>query len=91
MVRLGILSPTLGGQGWLLYRFDISAAGGKAGDWRFITRVINPSNHSDWLWVLGDDGDEIPTEAPAFVRPDHIILEENVAEWTWLRTGDFGQ
>ena len=63
----------------------------KLGDWRFISRVINPSNHSDWLWVLGDDGDTIPTAPPAFLRPDHIILEENVAEWAWLRTGDFGK
>ena len=54
-------------------------------------RAINPNNHSDWLWVLGDDGDEIPTDAPAFVRPNDIILEENVPEWTWVRTGDFGQ
>ena len=87
----GDIITNAGGQGWLLYRFDISAADGKAGDWRFIARVINPSNHSDWLWVLGDDGDEIPTEAPALVRPDHIILEENVPDWTWLRTGDFGE
>ena len=51
-----------GKKGWILYRFDISRAGGKAGDWRFIGRVINPSNHSDWLWVLGDDGDKIPVQ-----------------------------
>ncbi len=80
-----------GKQGWILYRFDISRAGGRAGTWRFIGRVINPSNHSDWLWVLGDDGDEIPKDAPAFVRPDHIIFEENVPAWAWMRTGDFGQ
>ena len=87
----GDIITNAGGKGWILYRFDISAADGKAGDWRFIVRVINPSNHSDWLWVLGDDGDEIPTDAPAFVRPDHIIMEENAPEWTWLRTGDFGK
>ena len=80
-----------GKKGWILYRFDISRAGGKAGDWRFIGRVINPSNHSDWLWVLGDDGDKIPKDEPAFVRPDHIIFEENVPEWAWMRTGDFGK
>ena len=80
-----------GKKGWILYRFDISRAGGKAGDWRFIGRVINPSNHSDWLWVLGDDGNKIPDAEPAFVRPDHIIFEENVPAWTWMRTGDFGQ
>ena len=80
-----------GKKGWILYRFDISRAGGKAGDWRFIGRVINPSNHSDWLWVLGDDGDKIPDAEPAFVRPNHIIFEENIPEWTWKKTGDFGQ
>jgi len=86
-----ITNAGAGQQGWILYRFDISRAGGKAGDWRFIGRVINPSNHSDWLWVLGDDGDKIPKAAPAFVRPDHIIFEENVPAWAWMRTGDFGK
>ena len=80
-----------GKKGWILYRFDISRAGGKAGEWRFIGRVINPSNHSDWLWVLGDDGDKIPNAEPVFVRPDHIIFEENIPTWTWKKTGDFGQ
>ena len=79
-----------GKKGWLLYRFDISFAKGKAGDWRFIGRVINPNNHSDWLWVLGDDGNKIPEVAPAFVRPDDIIFEENIPVWTWKLTGDFG-
>ena len=80
-----------GKKGWILYRFDISRADGKAGDWRFIGRLINPSNHSDWLWVLGDDGDQIPDAEPVFARPQHIIFEENVPAWTWMRTGDFGQ
>ena len=80
-----------GKKGWILYRFDISRAGGKAGEWRFIGRLINPSNHSDWLWVLGDDGDKIPDAEPAFARPADIIFEENVPVWTWMRTGDFGQ
>ncbi len=80
-----------GKKGWPLYRFDISRAGGKAGTWRFIGRVINPSNHSDWLWVLGDDGDKIPQDTPAFFRPEHIIFEENVPAWAWMRTGDFGK
>ena len=63
----------------------------KKGKWRFIGRVINPSNHSDWLWVLGDDGDKIPEKAPAFVRPNHIIFEENAPPpWKWITTGDFG-
>ena len=86
-----ITNAGAGKKGWILYRFDISRAGGKAGEWRFIGRVINPSNHSDWLWVLGDDGDKIPDAAPAFVRPDHIIFEENIPVWTWKKTGDFGQ
>ena len=77
-----------GAKGWLLYRFDISAADGKAGDWRFIARLINPNNQSDWLWVLGDDGDEIPDAEPAFARPDDIIFEKSTPEWTWLTTGD---
>ena len=87
----GDIVTNAGGEGWILYRFDISRAGGKAGEWRFIGRLINPSNHSDWLWVLGDDGDEIPDKKPAFVRPNDIIFEENVPAWTWMRTGDFGQ
>ena len=86
-----ITNAGAGQKGWILYRFDISRAGGKAGDWRFIGRAINPSNHSDWLWVLGDDGDKIPKAEPAFVRPDHIIFEENIPAWAWMRTGDFGK
>lgn len=86
-----ITNAGAGKKGWILYRFDISRAGGKAGDWRFVGRVINPSNHSDWLWVLGDDGDKIPKDPPVFVRPDHIIFEENIPEWTWKKTGDFGK
>ena len=78
-----ITNAGAGKKGWILYRFDISRAGGKAGDWRFVGRVINPMNHSDWLWVLGDDGDKIPKDPPAFVRPNHIIFEENIPEWTW--------
>jgi hypothetical protein len=79
-----------GGQGWLLYRFDISRAGGEGGPWRFCGRAINPNNHSDWLWVLGDDGDEIPEQDPGFVRPDHIIFENNTPVWAWVTDGDFG-
>ena len=30
----GDIVTNVGGQGWILYRFDISRAGGKAGDWR---------------------------------------------------------
>ncbi|MAF11143.1 hypothetical protein CMK11_11895 [Candidatus Poribacteria bacterium] len=86
----GDIVTNAGGDGWLLYRFDISKARGSAGDWRFIGRIINPNNHSDWLWVLGADGDEIPDAKPAFVRPDHIIFENNSPTWTWRTDGDFG-
>lgn len=85
-----IVTNATGGAGWLLYRFDISRAGGEAGLWRFCGRVINPNNHSDWLWVLGDDGDEIPKVDPGFIRPDHIIFEDNIPVWAWATHGDFG-
>lgn len=87
----GDIVTNAGGQGWLLYRFDISLAGGRAGKWRFVGRIINPKNHSDWLWVLGDDGKTIPKVKPAFVRPDHIIFENNTPTWKWVRDGDFGK
>jgi len=86
----GDIVTNTGGKGWLLYRFDISRAKGKAGKWRFCGRVINPNNHSDWLWVLGDDGDKIPDAEPALVRPNHIIFENNSPTWTWRTDGDFG-
>jgi hypothetical protein len=86
----GDIVTNTGGDGWLLYRFDISFAGGKGGTWRFIGRIINPSNASDWLWVLGDDGNEIPDVKPAFVRPDDIIFENNTPDWAWVWDGDFG-
>ena len=86
----GDIVTNAGGDGWLLYRFDISMAGGEAGLWRFIGRILNPSNASDWLWVLGDDGDVIPQVKPAFVRPDHIIFENDSPVWTWVTDGDFG-
>ncbi len=87
----GDIVTNVGGDGWLRYNFDISLAGGEAGDWRFIGRVINPNNQSDWLWVLGDDGDEIPKEKPGhFQKNVEIIFEENTPEWAWVRTGIFG-
>ena len=86
----GDIVTNTGGDGWIIYRFDISIAGGKAGDWRFVGRLINPNNHSDWLWVLGDDGNKIPEVKPAFVRPDDIIFENNTPVWTWVKDGDFG-
>jgi hypothetical protein len=87
----GDIVTNVGGQGWLLYRFDISRTGGKGGPWRFCGRVINPENHSDWLWVLGDDGDEIPEVDPGFVRPDDIIFENDTPNWAWVTDGDFGE
>lgn len=87
----GDIVTNVGGDGWLRYNFDISHAGGEAGDWRFIGRVINPNNQSDWLWVLGADGDEIPKEKPGHFQKDvDIIFEENTPAWDWVRTGIFG-
>ncbi len=87
----GDIVTNIGGDGWLRYNFDISHAGGEAGDWRFIGRVINPNNHSDWLWVLGADGDEIPKQKPGhFLKDVDIIFEENTPTWDWVRTGIFG-
>ncbi len=86
----GDIVTNTGGSGWLLYRFDISRTGGEGGMWRFIGRIINPLNASDWLWVLGDDGDEIPAVAPNFVRPDDIIFENDTPAWAWVKDGDFG-
>lgn len=69
---------------WLLYKFDIRKAEGKGGTWYFWGRVINPSNQSDWLWVLGDDGKEIPNVAPAFDQGDDRVFEANVGPpWGW--------
>ena len=39
---------------WVMYKFNISQAGGMAGKWRLSYRQVNSSNHSDWLWVLGE-------------------------------------
>jgi hypothetical protein len=86
----GDIVTNTGGKGWLLYRFDISRCDGEGGMWRFVGRIINPSNASDWLWVLGDDGNEIPKVEPAFVRPDDIIFENNTPDWAWVKDGDFG-
>ncbi len=87
----GDIVTNAGGSGWLLYRFDISRANGEAGLYRFCARIINPNNASDWLWVLGDDGNEIPAVDPGiFVRPDHIIFENDTPNWAWVTDGDFG-
>lgn len=87
----GDIVTNVGGDGWIRYNFDISHADGESGDWRFIGRVINPTNHSDWLWVLGDDGDEIPqAKLGHFQKNVEIIFEENTPDWAWVRTGIFG-
>jgi hypothetical protein len=86
----GDIVTNSGGSGWLLYRFDIRAANGKKGTWRFWGRVVNPNNHSDWMWVLGDDGKEVVKVQPAFDRPDDIIFENNDPTWNWRGDGDFG-
>jgi hypothetical protein len=86
----GDIVTNTGGEGWLLYRFNIKDAGGKSGSWRFIGRIINPLNASDWLWVLGDDGNEIPEVKPNFLRPDDIIFENDTPQWAWVKDGDFG-
>ena len=85
----GDIITNQGIKGWIMYRFDISQIGGEAGKWRLSYRQVNPNNHSDWLWVLGDDGDQIPIEPPIFVRPDHIIGEVTVPHpFKWIRIGD---
>ena len=69
---------------WMLYNFDISEAGGMGGTWYLRGRMINPSNISEWLWVLGDDGNEIPDEKPVFDKGDDRIFDANFGPpWTW--------
>ncbi len=81
-----------GAGGRLVYTFDISKAGGTAGDWYFWGRVVNPSNQSDYLLVKGDPEDKkIPDTAPfpggnetkPFVNADDRIFEADVAKWGW--------
>jgi hypothetical protein len=79
--------------GWLLYRFDISQIGGKAGTWYFWGRVVNPNNQSDWLWVVGVDGKgndvpvakpkEIADAADVLAQAKHRIFEASIVTWTW--------
>ncbi len=81
-----------GAGGMILWRFDTIAAGGKGGTWYFWCRIINPSNQSDYLLVLGDPGDKNIPDGPPFpggdaVKPfdngDDRIFEENVPNWAW--------
>jgi hypothetical protein len=68
---------------WLLYKFDISKAGGKKGTWYLWAKMLNPTNRSDWLWVLGDDGKEIPKAKPAFEVADDRVFEADPATLSW--------
>ncbi len=77
---------------WLLYNFDISEAEGKAGTWTLWSREINPSNQSEFLWVMGDDGDEIPDVKPTFVIEDDRIFDADTGPpWTWTRGNREGE
>jgi len=69
---------------WLRYDFDISKCDGKGGRWYLWCRMINPNNRSEWLWVLGDDGDEIPDGKPAFIDGDDRVFEATIGPpWGW--------
>jgi len=81
-----------GAGGMILWRFDTNAAGGKGGTWYFWGRIINPSNQSDYLLVLGDPGDKNIPDGPPFpggdgVKPfdngDDRIFEQDVPNWNW--------
>ncbi|MFC1716046.1 hypothetical protein ACFL6S_20415 [Candidatus Poribacteria bacterium] len=70
---------------WLIYNFDISETGGKAGTWYLRARLINPGNRSEWLWMLGDDGDKIPDVKPVFDKGDDRIFDANLGPpWSWM-------
>jgi hypothetical protein len=76
-------------QNWMIYTFDISKAGGKGGTWYLRQKMINPTNRSDWLWVLGDDGDKIPTVTPAFDAGDDRVFEGAPVTFVWdMRNGE---
>ena len=69
---------------WIRYDFDISAAGGEAGTWYLWARMINPGGRSEWLWVLGDDGDEVPQAVPVCTDADDRVFESVVGPpWGW--------
>ena len=79
---------------WLRYDFDISKAGGKGGTWYFWSRIISPNNQSDFIWVLGDNGNEIPAAKPAGIDATddagaivNRVLEETVGpDYGWVKT-----
>ena len=72
---------------WLLYTFDVSAAEGEGGIWYLWARMVNPNNRSEWLWMLGDDGKEIPDGKPAFVDGDDRAFEATIGPpWGWAST-----
>jgi hypothetical protein len=77
---------------WLLYNFDISETGGKGGTWYIWSREINPTNKSEFLWVMGDDGDEIPDVKPAFVVDDDRIFDMDTGPpWAWAKGNREGE
>ncbi len=77
---------------WLLYNFDTTEVDGNAGTWYIWSREINPSNQSEFLWVLGDDGDEIPTVKPTFeIDDDRIFDADTGPPWAWDRGNREGE
>ncbi len=86
-----------GAGGCMRWDFDIEEAGGFAGEWRMWGRVINPSNLSDYLIVLGDQQDfEIPNvepypggdSVPPFTNGDDQVFEGTVGpDWGWFGNG----
>jgi len=77
---------------WLLYNFDTSEVDGQAGTWYIWCREINPSNQSEFLWVMGDDGDEIPTVKPTFeIDDDRVFDADTGPPWAWDRGNREGE
>lgn len=83
-----------GAGGYIKWVFDISAANGVGGEWRFWARVINPNNTSDFLVVEGSDDAKIadafamgvpyPGRPGPFVDGEDRIFEQSQGPpWTW--------
>ena len=83
-----------GNGGYIKWTFDVSAAGGAGGEWRFWARVINPNNTSDYLVVEGSDDEKIaaalalgvpyPGRPGPFVDGEDRIFEQSQGPpWTW--------
>ncbi len=74
---------------WIMYNFDISECGGKRGTWYIRSREINPGNRSEWLWVLDDDGDEIPNTKPIFDKADDRAFDADTGPpWAWVKRSE---